>query len=147
LKKLVELVVGGPGINENTQSPVSFGHDLRRVRDRRHRQTADVDPFDLALAELEDESHATEAVGGTVIHREIARAHQLARTGLDVTSLQVPRHPSLPSEVTSLASRYAGCQRERQAASMVIRPVSARLAQSVSLGPTSSRVGVLKDVR
>src|SRR5262249_9790902 len=38
------------------------------------------------------EGCATEVVGGAVIKREVARTHQLARTGLDVAPLQVPSH-------------------------------------------------------
>ena len=45
----------------------------------RHLQTTDVDTFDLTLSDVEHERHPTEVVGGTVVEREVARAHQ-ART-------------------------------------------------------------------
>ena len=59
-------------------------------------QAADVGALDVTLADVEHQRHPTEVVGGAVVEREVARAHQLARTGLDVAALQVPGHRRTP---------------------------------------------------
>src|SRR5262245_20544761 len=92
LHELVELLVGGVAVDEDAEPPVPVRHDLRGVRDQRHLQTADVGALNLTLTDVEDEGHATEVVGRTVIEGQVARAHQLAGARLDVTSRQVPSH-------------------------------------------------------
>ena len=53
-------------------------------------------PSISSLADVEDERHATEVVGGAVVEGQVARAHQLARTRLDVAALEVPGHGRPP---------------------------------------------------
>src|SRR3954452_13411138 len=98
LHELVELLVARLLVDEDAEPPIPLGHDLRRVGDRRDLQSGDVAALDVAFADVEHQRHPTEVVRGTVVHRQVARAHQLARAGLDVASLQVPSHRPTPSQ-------------------------------------------------
>ena len=61
------LIVGRSFIDEYAEPPVPFGHDLRRVCDGSDLQPADVGALDLSLADVEDQGHATEVVGGAMV--------------------------------------------------------------------------------
>src|SRR6202040_1592926 len=91
------------GVDEHAEPPVPFGHDLRRVRDRRDLQTGYVGAIDLTRADVEDKGDPTKVVGGAMVKRQVARTHQLARTGLDVTPRQVPRHRQPPFQKTEVS--------------------------------------------
>src|SRR6476661_5386747 len=67
LDQLVQLIVGRSLIDEHAEPPVPLGHDLRRVSDGSNLETTDVGALDLSLADVEDERHATEVVGGAVV--------------------------------------------------------------------------------
>src|SRR3989440_2589486 len=67
LDQLVELFVGRSLIDEHAEPPVPLGHDLRCVCNGGNLETADVGALDLSLTDVEDESHATEVVGGAVV--------------------------------------------------------------------------------
>ena len=67
LNELLGLLVGRPVVYEHSEPPIAIRHHLRCVRNRCDRQAADVSPFDLALADLEDQGHPTEVVRGAVI--------------------------------------------------------------------------------
>src|SRR6478609_389846 len=67
LDQLVQLIVGRSLIDEHAGPPVPLGHDLRRVSDGSNLETTDVGALDLSLADVEDERHATEVVGGAVV--------------------------------------------------------------------------------
>ena len=57
----------------------------------------DVGPFDLTLADVEDERDPAEVVHGAVVERGVARTDQIARARLDVAPLDLPGHHGLPS--------------------------------------------------
>src|SRR6266511_2137083 len=63
-----------------------IGHDLGCVGDDRHLAARDIGAVDLTPLDVEDQSHPAIVVGGSVVEGQIARAHQLTRAGLDVTS-------------------------------------------------------------
>ena len=65
-------------VDKDTQSPVSFGHDFRRISDRRNLQGIDPDAIDLTFADVENERDPAEVVRGAEVERDTARAHQLA---------------------------------------------------------------------
>ena len=67
------------------------------VEDVAYRVVAgNVGAVDLPLAHVEGERRAAEVIRRTVIERQVARTHQLARTGLRVAALQGPRHQAPP---------------------------------------------------
>src|SRR3954452_5079296 len=113
LGKLVELVVRRLVVDEHAEAPVALSHDLRGVRDHRNGAPADVGALDVAVTDTEDQRHPAEVVGRTVVERQVARTHQLARTRLDVASGQVPGHGGLPSGGRSLCLPSADRQRAR----------------------------------
>src|SRR3954447_3154846 len=93
--QLVELFVRGSIVDEHPEPPVPVGHDLRGVDDRHHPAATDVGAVDLTLADGEGQGRPAEVVGGAMVEREVARAHQLARARLDVAALEVPCHRRL----------------------------------------------------
>src|SRR6185436_10547569 len=56
----------------------------------------DVGAVDLPVADVEGERRTAEVVRRTVVERQVARAHQLARARLRVAALQGPSHPAPP---------------------------------------------------
>src|SRR4051794_8351839 len=90
LDQLVELLVGGLGVDKHPESPVALGHDLRRVDDRDHSAAPDIGALDLALADVEGQRRPAEVVGRAMVEADVARAHQLTRAGLNVAALEVP---------------------------------------------------------
>src|SRR4051794_7162621 len=92
LDQLVELFVRGSIVDEHPEPPVPVGHDLRGVDDRHHPAAPDVSAVDLTLADVEGQGCPAEVVGGAVVERQVARAHQLARASLGVAALEVPCH-------------------------------------------------------
>src|SRR5688500_7457456 len=96
LDQLVELLVRRLVVDEHAEPPVAVGHDLRGVDDRDHPATPDVGAVDLALTDVEGERRPAVVVGGAVVEREVARAHQLARARLGVAALEVPCHGRFP---------------------------------------------------
>src|SRR5262249_2666828 len=55
-----------------------------------------VGALDIAVDDVEDERHPAVVVGGAVVERHVAGAHEVARAGLEVAPLQAPGHWSLP---------------------------------------------------
>ena len=94
--QLVELLVRRTFVDEHPQTPVPVSHDLRRFRDGSHVESADVGAFDLTFANAEDERHSAEVVRGSVVERQVARAHELAGTRLHVAALEMPGHGRPP---------------------------------------------------
>jgi len=68
LDELVELRVRRAVVDEHTDPPVAFRHHLRRVGDESGLAPGDVRAVNGSLTNIEDESHATEVVRGSVIH-------------------------------------------------------------------------------
>src|SRR3954451_17039863 len=96
LDELVRLLLARVGVDERTELPVPVGHDLRRVGDRHELQAADVGSLDLALLDVEAKSDAAVVIRRSVVEGEVARAHQLARARLHVTTADIPRHDGSP---------------------------------------------------
>src|SRR5438874_4590459 len=129
LDELVRLLLARVGVNERTELPVPLGHHLGRVGDRHELQAADVGPLDLASLDVEAEGDAAVVIGRAMVEGEVARAHQLARARLHVTTAQIPRHAGLPprvgcdpailparrSESQLVGSRRDGCSDTRTA--------------------------------
>src|SRR5262249_16319291 len=90
--QLLYLLVARALVDEHPEAPASLGHHLRRVRDDRELDTADVRALDLALANVEDERDAPVVVRRAVVEREGARAHELAVARLEVAPVDVPGH-------------------------------------------------------
>src|SRR4051812_8454154 len=96
LDQTVELRVARPIVDVDAELPVALGHHLRRIRDQHHLPPADVGALDVTLLDVERQGHPAVVIGGAMVEGQVARAHQLARTGFDVTALQAPRHGGLP---------------------------------------------------
>src|SRR3954471_2696328 len=96
LDELVRLLLARVGVDERTELPVPVGHHLRRVCDRHELQTANVGPLDLALLDVEAEGDAAVVIRRSVVEAEVARAHQVARARLHVTTADIPRHGGSP---------------------------------------------------
>src|SRR4029453_12100115 len=117
--QLLHLLVRRSVVDEHAETPVSFGHDLRGVGDHGERATADVRPFDVALADVEHQSDAAVVVRGAVVEREVARAHELAGARLEVGPLDAPGHVVLLSrsgQSSILPCRYPSVSTERSGA-------------------------------
>src|SRR4051794_30200932 len=98
LDELLELLVVRAIVDEHAEPPVALGHHFRRVRDQRSPQSADVGAVDRPGPDVEHQRDPAEVVGGAVVERQVARAHQLARARLDVASGQVPCHDESPPQ-------------------------------------------------
>jgi hypothetical protein len=57
------LLVRRALVDEYPEAPIPVRHHLRRVGDCCNAESANVCAFDLTLANVEDERHATEVVG------------------------------------------------------------------------------------
>src|SRR4051794_23595117 len=97
LDQLVELLICGLGVDEHPEPPVALGHDLRGVDDGDDSAAPDIGALDLTLPDVEGQGRPAEVVRRAMVEGEVARAHQLARAGLDVAAPEVPRHRRLPS--------------------------------------------------
>ncbi len=106
--QLRHLLVGRAVVDEDPDAPVPLGHHLRCICNQRERAPAHVCALDLALANVEDERDAAVVVRRTVIEREVARAHELAGTGLEVGSLDAPGHAILHLQVAG--NRFFACR-------------------------------------
>src|SRR2546423_7663603 len=95
LHELVGLFLRGVFVDEHSESPVSFRHDLRRVCNRSNLQPADVSAFDLAFANVENERHSAVVVRRAVVERRVAGTDQVTGARLGVTPFEVPRHDCL----------------------------------------------------
>src|SRR6185295_4410419 len=67
LDQFVELRIGCLLVDIDTESPVSLGHDFRRISDRHNLQPIDLGAVDVTFADVEHEGDPTEVVGGTVV--------------------------------------------------------------------------------
>src|SRR6185437_29241 len=105
--ELRRLLVRGLRVDEDAEAPVSVGHHLGRIRDRSHLETAHVGALDLAVDDVEDQRHATAVVVGTERERCRARAHDLARAGLEIRSLETPGHCQPPFRRERSARRFS----------------------------------------
>src|SRR5262249_14980397 len=83
-------------VDVDPETPVALRHHLRGVGDDRHPSAGDVRAVDLAFTDVEDEGDTAVVVGGPVVERQVARAHERARTGLEVASGHGPRHDDSP---------------------------------------------------
>src|SRR3954449_981674 len=92
LHELIELRVRRALVDEHPDPPVAVGHHLRRICYQRDLAPCDVRAVDRSVRDVEDERHATEVVGGPVVQRQVARAHELAGAGFHVATRQVPGH-------------------------------------------------------
>src|SRR5205807_10482603 len=106
LDELVELLVCRLCVDKDAELPIALCHHLWRVRDRGDLQACDIGAVDLTVADVENERDSTEVVGGAVVDRKVARAHELAGTRLDVTPSQIPGH-RLPPLREKRSSRSA----------------------------------------
>src|SRR5262245_27920006 len=93
--ELLRLLVGGPVVDEDADAPVALGHDLGRVGDEGELAAADIRSVDVTVADVEDEHDAAVVVRRSVVEREVARAHELARARLEVAAFQAPGHADL----------------------------------------------------
>src|SRR5581483_6729189 len=91
-RELLRLLVRRAVVDEHAHAPVPFRHHLWSVGDHRDAAAGDVGPVDLAFRDVEHERDAAVAVGRPVVERHVARAHQVARAGLEVGALDVPGH-------------------------------------------------------
>src|SRR5215212_3047723 len=93
--QLVRLLLGSRGVHEHPDTPVAFGHDLRRVDEHGHAQAAYVNALDLARVDVKDQHQsATLGVGRHREPRSDAWAHHVAGAVLEVGTLYTPCHGS-----------------------------------------------------
>src|SRR5206468_5885549 len=90
--ELVGLLGGRTLVDEDSEAPVSLGHDLARIGDSSHPEPAYVRAFDVTFADVEEERDAAVVVCRAAIHRNDAGAHELARARFDVGAFDVPGH-------------------------------------------------------
>jgi hypothetical protein len=116
------LFVGGLGVDDGAQPPVTVGHYLGCVGDDHYRKAAHICPLDIAVGDVEDHRRAAAVVVGAVGKIEIARTKEVARTGFDVRPPKFPRHSGIvrrspfqgadsPETVRRAARRRRGRQR------------------------------------
>src|SRR3954452_4763142 len=93
--ELLHLIVIRALVDEQAETPVALGHELGGIGDRGDAQAGDVRALDLALLDVEDERDAAVVIGRTVVHRHVARAHEVARARLKVAPPHAPGHSGL----------------------------------------------------
>ena len=92
-RELLGLLVRGFVVDEHAELPVAVGHDLRACPTiaatlRPLTSVPSISPSRMLKTSVDP----AVVVRRAMVEREVARAHQLARAGLDVAALQAPGH-------------------------------------------------------
>jgi hypothetical protein len=91
--QFLHLLLSGVLVHEHPDPPVAIGHHLGRIGEHCHGQAAHIHLFDFAGVDVKDQHHpAALGVGRLREPRGGAGAHHVARTVLEIGSLQGPGH-------------------------------------------------------